>query len=170
MAAGEKLAVCGPSGSGKTSLILALLQMIEVTEGKIVVDGVDLGTLEGADTRGRINVIPQDPFFMPGTVRFNLDPRQQASEEEVKSALEKVGLLERISGSGGLEKSLAAGEFSIGEKRLLALARAILSKSQILVLDEAMSRYDSLSCLPPLLPLPPFSFSFTCSLLKVSID
>ncbi|TDZ33610.1 ABC transporter gloK [Colletotrichum spinosum] len=142
IAPGQKIAVCGPSGSGKTSLVLSLLQMIEVTEGRILIDGVDLGMLERSEVRARINVIPQEPFFLPGTVRFNLDPHSRASSDDIKSALDKVGLLGKVGMSGGLDAELDATAYSAGERQLLALTRAVVAKSQVLILDEATSRYD----------------------------
>ncbi|TDZ74872.1 ABC transporter atnG [Colletotrichum trifolii] len=143
IAPGQKIAVCGPSGSGKTSLVLSLLQMIEVTEGRILIDGVDLGMLERSEVRARINVIPQEPFFLPGTVRFNLDPHSRASSDDIKSALDKVGLLGKVGMSGGLDAELDATAYSAGERQLLALTRAIVAKSQVLILDEATSSVDN---------------------------
>ncbi|KAF0323666.1 ABC transporter [Colletotrichum asianum] len=139
---GQRIAVCGSSGSGKTSLVLSLLQMIEVTDGRIFIDGIDLSTLERSAVRSHVNVIPQEPFFMPGTVRFNLDPHSRASSEGIKTALDKVGLLSRVGMAGGLDAELEANGFSVGERQLLALARAIISNGQILVLDEATSSVD----------------------------
>jgi ABC-type multidrug transport system fused ATPase/permease subunit len=145
--AGEKVAICGPSGSGKTSLVMALLQMINVQSGHIEIDSRDLSTVECADLRTRINVIPQDPFFMPGTVRFNMDPSERVSDETIESALAKVGLWKRISANGGLEMVLVASDWSAGERQLLALARALTVRSSILVLDEVTSRYE-ISAIP----------------------
>ena len=132
--------MCGPSGSGKTSLVMALLGMIDLTEGRITVDDLDLSTLPRNKLRSRINVIPQDPFFMPGTMKFNLDPHNRISNEDICTALQKVGLWSRVSENGGLDMGLLASEWSVGQRQLICLARALLVESSILVLDEATSR------------------------------
>ncbi|KAK1700845.1 ABC transporter [Colletotrichum godetiae] len=142
ISSGQKIALCGPSGSGKTSFVLSLLQMIEVTDGKILVDGIDLEDLERSEVRSRINVIPQEPLFIPGSVRFNLDPHSRESSETIKAALDRVGLLGKIGMAGGLDSELDADGFSAGERQLLALTRALIEKSQILILDEATSSVD----------------------------
>ncbi|OKO98398.1 ABC transporter C family member 8 [Penicillium subrubescens] len=139
----EKIAICGPSGSGKTSLILALLQMIEVRSGSISIDGRDLQSLRPGDIRSRINVTPQDPFFIPGTVAYNLDPTATASNVLIETALRKAGLWEKISYAGGLSADLQPTSWSAGEKHLFALARALTNDSQIVILDEVTSSVDT---------------------------
>ncbi|OJJ47369.1 hypothetical protein ASPZODRAFT_64884 [Penicilliopsis zonata CBS 506.65] len=139
---GEKIALCGPSGSGKSSLIMTLLQMTEVKGGYVLIDGQDLTSVPPSDTRLRLNVIPQDPYFVPGTIRLNLDPHAAASDDEIVHAVKRVGLWEQIQTKGGLDGDLDASKWSMGEKQLLALARALSSRSPILILDEATSNVD----------------------------
>lgn len=122
-------------------MILVLLKMIDIQAGHVAIDGCDLASLEPEYVRQKINVIPQDSFFLPGTVRFNMDPHSRVSDEDIETVLRKVGLWERISSDGGLDMTLRATNWSAGERQLLALARALNVKSPILILDEATSRY-----------------------------
>ncbi|KAJ4858374.1 ABC transporter domain-containing protein [Trichoderma breve] len=138
----QHVAICGRTGSGKTSLILSLLQMTEIVEGSISIDDVDLSTLTCAEVRSRINVVPQDPFLMPGTIRFNVDPWNSASDEDIIRALEQVRLRTIIDEQGGIDKEIDLSSWSSGQKQLLCFARAMLKKSRILILDEAMSSVD----------------------------
>ncbi|KAK1445544.1 ABC transporter [Colletotrichum melonis] len=142
--AGQHIAVCGRSGSDKTSLVLSLMQMIYVTEGSIKVDGVDLATVVPGDLRSRINVVTQDPFLVPGTIRFNIDLFGVVSNDgEISRALEMDGLWGIVSRQDGLDKEMDSSAWSSGQKQLLCLARAIVWKSKVLILDEAMSSVDS---------------------------
>ena len=121
--------------------------MIEVQDGSITIDDVDLSTLACGAVRSHVNVVPQDPFFMPGTLRFNLDRDSEnnpVSDACLIQALETVGLWKKVcgtsSGCGELDQELSLSDWSMGERQLLALARAVVTKSSFLVLDEATSR------------------------------
>ncbi|TDZ53945.1 ABC transporter gloK [Colletotrichum trifolii] len=142
--AGHHVAICGRSGSGKTSLILSLLQMVDVDEGKITVDGVDVSTLLQDELRSAVNVVSQDPFLVPGSIRFNINPSATgADDERITQALQRVGLWQAVQEQGGLDEALDDKAWSAGQKQLLCLARAMVKQSKLLILDEAMSSVDS---------------------------
>ncbi|KAJ5177771.1 ABC transporter integral membrane type 1 [Penicillium coprophilum] len=137
---GEKIAICGPSGSGKTTLILALLGMIQFEQGNICIDGLDLSEHSKSEVRTKLNVITQDPFLVGGTIRFNVDPLEGASDDEIISALQKVRLWAKIEKEGGLDMAMKVTTWSQGQKQLLCFARAMVQKGNVLILDEATSR------------------------------
>lgn len=121
---------------------MALLRMLEVSKGRITIDGVDISTIHPASLRTKVTVIPQDPFFLPGTIRDSFNPTGKLSEERIVIAIKRVGLWESISGKGGLDATLDELDWSYGEKQLLALARALMNPSPLLILDEATSNVD----------------------------
>ncbi|KAI1310106.1 ABC transporter [Xylaria venustula] len=139
---GQHIAICGRTGSGKTSLILSLLQMINIQGGQILVDSIDISTVSYEEIRRRLNVVPQDTFLLPGTIRSNIDPFGSASDDDISQALAKVGLQDIIQEQGGLGKDMDTSAWSDGQKRLLCLARAIVRKGKIVVLDEVASSLD----------------------------
>ncbi|MFK0180551.1 ATP-binding cassette domain-containing protein [Streptomyces xanthochromogenes] len=144
--AGRKLGIVGRTGSGKSSLFSALLRFTDVERGRILIDGIDVSTLRLADLRMRIGVVTQDPVLLPGTLRQNLDPYDRFTDEEVEAAIAKVGLTERLrSLRGGTAHPITPGNvlLSAGERQLLCLARALLHRAKVVLIDEATSSLDA---------------------------
>ncbi|RDL41304.1 p-loop containing nucleoside triphosphate hydrolase [Venustampulla echinocandica] len=148
---GERIGVVGRTGAGKSSIMSTLFRLVELSGGSITIDGLDISTIGLQDLRSRLAIIPQDPTLFKGTIRSNLDPFSEHTDLELWSALRQSDLVSedaslddkspgRIHLDGIVEDD--GLNFSLGQRQLMALARALVRGSQIIICDEATSSVD----------------------------
>lgn len=147
IAPGERIGIVGRTGAGKSSIMATLFRIVELSGGAINIDGLDISQIGLHDLRSRMAIIPQDPTLFRGTVRSNLDPFDEHTDMEMWSALRQAGLADEAStNQRGITLDTSVQEeglnFSLGQRQLMALARALVRGSRIIVCDEATSSVD----------------------------
>ena len=140
---GEKIGVVGRTGSGKSTMLLCLFRILEANQGKILIDDIDISKVGLEILRQSLTIIPQEPILLEGNIRDNVDPSKTFNDKEILKLLNEVGL-----GDFMADKSLDyrieenGTNISVGEKQLICIARAMLKKTKIILMDEATANID----------------------------
>jgi ABC-type multidrug transport system fused ATPase/permease subunit len=140
----------GRTGSGKSTVILALFRLVEATKGKIYISGKNTKKINLKILRQNLGIVPQEPKVFSGTLKFNVDPMNNYSDDEINKAFDEVGLFKLMEENGrdiskklNMKLETNGGNLSLGEKQLICLVRIFLRKNKIIVMDEATSNIDN---------------------------
>ena len=140
---GEKIGVCGRTGSGKSTMLLCLFRILEANQGQILIDDIDISQIGLEILRQSLTIIPQEPILLEGNIRDNIDPSKTFNDTEILKILREVGLTDFM-----VDKTLDykieenGNNISVGEKQLICIARAMLKKTKIILMDEATANID----------------------------